>query len=271
MAFDKKVIKINSDIPLEELFTPSVNMSRVPGCKLGVYADAGVGKTYLALSAKKPIYVIDTENSARMIAKNFPKKEQESIHILEVLKFMESKGTEEKIDYSQSLIAVMQAVNVLEKKIKDTPLGEEGTIVIDSASDVWSWLTQWLMEQKDLKYTSSGFLMQTEYSRRNRRWADFLATLRACGWHVVLTFKSVAKYDGKGAKTDEKDLVAHWETKYAWNNVGELLADGIGGTRFILRKTRDGKQANPTTDILENPNWIDIIHMLEKRSGLKYV
>jgi len=230
-----------------------------------------VGKTHIACSAKKPIYFIDTENSARMIAKNFPEKDQKDIHILEVLKFVKNKGSEEKVDYSESLKTVMGAINLLDEMIRTTPEGEEGTIVVDSASDVWNWLTAWLLEQKDLKFTASGFMLQTEYAKRNRRWTDFLTTLRATPWHVVLTFKSVNKYDSSGAKTDVTDGVWHASTKYMLNNVGELQTDGNGGNRFVLIKTRDGKQSNPNVDIVENPSWLDIIHMLEKRSGLKYV
>lgn len=270
MAFGKKAA-VEKGTSIEALFTPSNELSRVPGCKLGIFADAGVGKTYLASTAKKPIYFIDTENSARMIAKNFPMEEQKDIRILEVLKFVKTKGSKEKVDYGESLEAVMSAINLLEEVIKDTPEGEEGTIVVDSASDVWTWLTQWLYEQKDLKYTASGFLMQTEYAKRNRRWADFLTTLRACNWHVVLTFKSVAKYDEKGGKTNETDGVWHASTKFMWNNVGELKSDGKGGNIFILIKTRDGKLPNPEVDFVVNPSWIDIIKMLEKRSGLTYV
>ena len=270
MAFGKKVA-VEKGTTLDELFTPSSEMARVPGCKLGIFADAGVGKTYIACTAKTPIYFIDTENSARMIAKNFPEDVQKDIRILEVLKFIKTKGSKERVDYGESLEAVMSAINLLDETIKNTPLGEEGTIVIDSATDVWVWLTQWLYEQKDLKYTSSGFLMQTEYSKRNRRWADFMTTLRACNWHVVLTFKSVYKYDDKGAKTDDTDGIWHKDTKYMWNNIGELKSDGNGGNRFILIKTRDGKQANPNEDVVSNPKWIDIIKLLETRSGLKYV
>jgi hypothetical protein len=270
VAFGKKPA-VGKDMTLEELFTPSNQLSRVPGCKLGVMADAGVGKTYLACTAKKPIYFIDTENSARMITKNFPEDEQKDIHILEVLKFIKTKGSKEKIDYGESLEAVMSAINLLDEKIHNTPEGEEGTIVIDSATDVWTWLTQWLYEQKDLKYTASGFLMQTEYSKRNRRWADFLTTLRACNWHVVLTFKTVNVYDDSGKKTEEHEGVWHKDTKFLWNNVGELRKDGKGGNNFILNKTRDGPLPNPEKDVVVNPAWIDIIHMLEKRSGLKYV
>ncbi|MFA5306028.1 MAG: AAA family ATPase [Candidatus Babeliales bacterium] len=269
-AFGKKQA-VEKGTSLADLFTPSNELSRVPGCKLGVMADAGVGKTHLACTAKKPIYFIDTENSARMIAKNFPEDEQKDIHILEVLKFIKVKGSKEKIDYGESLEAVMSAINLLDEKIHNTPEGEEGTIVIDSATDVWTWLTQWLYEQKDLKYTNSGFLMQTEYSKRNRRWADFLTTLRACSWHVVLTFKTVSIYNDKGEKTEERDGVWHKDTKFLWNNVGELRKDGKGGNNFILIKTRDGPLPNPEKDVVVNPAWVDIINLLEKRSGLKYI
>lgn len=270
MAFGKKAA-VEKGMELDDVFTSSIELSRVPGCKLGVMAGAGVGKTHLACSSKKPIYFIDTENSARMIAKNFPEDEQRDIHILEVLKFIKTKGSKEKIDYGESLEAVMGAINLLDEKIRSTPLGEEGTIVIDSATDVWTWLTQWLYEQKDLKYTASGFLMQTEYSKRNRRWADFLTTLRACNWHVVLTFKTVSLYDESGKKTEEVDGVWHKDTKYMWNNIGELKSNGKGGNIFVLVKTRDGPLPDPEKDTLVNPAWIDIVHMLEKRSGLKYV
>jgi hypothetical protein len=269
MAFGKKVT-IEKGTTINELFTPSNEMSRVNGCKLAYLAEAGVGKTHLACTAKTPIYFIDTENSARMITKNFPEKVQKNIHILEVLKFVKTKGTQEKVDYGESLDAVMCAINMLDEMVKNTPDGEEGTIVIDSASDVWAWLTQWLMEQKDLKYTNSGYLMMTEYSKRNRRWGDFLVTLKACKWHVVLSFKAVNKYDDKGAKTNEIDGVWHKDTKYMWNNVGTLVSDGVGGNIFTLIKTRDGRLPCPD-DVVVNPNWEGIINMLEKRSGLKYI
>lgn len=271
MVFKKKEVVDNDSDSIESLFIPSTQLQRVPGNKLGVYAAPGVGKTHLACTAKKPIYFIDTENSARMITKNFDPAEAEQIRILEVLKFVERKGTEEKIDYGKSLQATMVAINKLMDLIETTPEGEEGTIVIDSATDIWEWLKQWLMEQKDLKYTASGFMMQTEWAKPNKRWADFLVTLKSCRWHVVLTFKSRAEYDGKGAKTGTNTAIWQGQTEFVWNNVGELLSDGNGGNRFILRKTRDGKQANPNVDILDNPKWMDIINMLEKRSGLTYV
>ena len=270
MAFAKKVIATN-DESIEDLFIPSTELHRVPGCKLGVHALAGVGKTFFCCTAKKPIYFIDTENSARMITKNFPESEAKNIRVLEVLKFVERKGTEEKIDYGKSLQATMVAINKLMDLIETTKEGEEGTIVIDSASDIWEWLKQWLMEQKDLKYTASGYMMQTEWAKPNKRWADFLVTLKSCRWHVILTFKSRAEYDCKGQRLDSNTAIWQGQTEFVWNNIGELLPDGNGGNKFFLRKTRDGKQANPNVDVVDNPSWYDIIKMLEDRSGLKYV
>lgn len=194
MAFKRRqgntVEEVEKGSPVERLrkrFKPSVELPAVRGVKLGVYANAKVGKTHFALTGQLPLFVIDTEGSAKMISKFFDTERQEQIYIDEIIQWVGKKKG--KFDIVGSLKSLEESVDVitdvilLSEKGADELTEEErsrmiidpgqvGTIVIDSGTDMWDWLSTWLELEGATRYNKSdGSMNRTEWGRliRNMR------------------------------------------------------------------------------------------------------
>lgn len=99
------------------------------GIKILSYGNFSTGKTHFALTSDKPVYIIDTENGASPLADKFP-----DAKILNICNF--SSDEENEKDEIKSYEAFVQAIDYL----CSLPDDEIGTIVVDSISDIWSWV-----------------------------------------------------------------------------------------------------------------------------------
>ncbi len=90
--------------------------------KIMVWADPGAGKTHFAYTMPEPVCIIDTEAKADDIAHKFKDKE--------VRLWQPS-------DFDEAVEARDQALDVLE--LYEEEVGEKGTLVVDSMSDMWEW------------------------------------------------------------------------------------------------------------------------------------
>lgn len=264
MAFgNKPLAKTNEEEKksIKELFKPSVELEMVAGLKIGVYGRWKVGKTHFALTAPLPIYFVDTEGSARINAKLFPKERQEQVYVSEVINWADKK--EKKIDLMASLDAVMDSVDVLTDMILENP-DAGGTIVIDSASDIWDWLNQWLEMSADAVRTKGGNISRLEWGKANRRYTEFMYMLLRSRWNVVMTFRSFEAVSDKGQSLGYDQPKWQKNTPYWLDLITELKMEGTE-TVMKFRGDRFGR----LTEDLRNPSWESLADYLKKKSGVR--
>lgn len=269
---------------IKALFKPSVDLERLHGLKMGVYGRSKVGKTHFALTGPLPIFAVDTEGSIGLNAQRFDKARQEGIIVSEVIRFADKKSR--KIDLVQSLDALIGSIDVLttvmalaevpedkyteDDKIKIQELKslypaydptKRGTIVIDSATDVWKWMTIWVEETG--KRTAKGDMPRFEWGKANKKYADFMYMLLRSNWHVVLTFRSQAAVSDKGE--DLGWYTPRWQkdTEFWLDLNTELLMEGTDR----VMKFR-GDRFGMIQDDLVNPTWDSLIAHLKSKSGV---
>lgn len=263
MAFGNKPLAKTTEQEkksIKDLFKPSVELEVVHGLKIGVYGRWKVGKTHFALTAPLPVYVVDTEGSARTNVKLFSKERQDNIYISEVINWADKK--DKKVDLMASLDATMDSIDVLTDMIVEQP-DANGTIVIDSASDIWDWLNQWL--ELSASRTSAGNINRLEWGKANRRYTEFMYMLLRSRWNVVMTFRSFEAVSDKGQSLGYDQPKWQKNTPYWLDLITELKLEGTE-TVMKFRGDRFGR----LTEDLRNPTWKSLEEYLAKKSGVKF-
>lgn len=132
---------------------------------------------------------VDTEYGAAKVAKaHFKDKD---IHIYEV-KVVEADDPT-KINYLETFKNIARAVNAL-MDVK------EGTICVDTISDVYTWLNAWV-EDTAVQRTSIGTPQRLEWARRNILYRNLMFRLLSLPVNVIVTAQPQKVYDAKGRET----------------------------------------------------------------------
>ena len=271
MAFGKKkgVKSVeNVESPNDRLrrrFKPSMELPAVRGVKIGIYAKPKVGKTHFSLTAPLPIFVIDTEGSAKMISKYFDEERQSQIYIDEIIQWVGKKKG--KFDIVGSLKSMEESIDTITEERMIIEPGVTGTIVIDSGTDMWDWLATWLVLEGATKFNKSDNSMnRTEWGKANKKYADFMYLLLRCNWNVIWTFRARPVVDSKGADLGITQARYQKNTPFWLECLFELVQDGMGN-RMIYRGGRFGLVGKIPD--LKNPDWPALVKHLEKYSGIK--
>jgi len=169
-------------------FKPLPEVARRRGLKVGVYGTWEVGKTYFGLTFPEPIYVISTEFGVAGVAQvHFPEKD---IRIFQVTVF--DKSTDQPDPYA-SLKQVEQAIIAL----KDV---NKGTILIDTATDIWAWLGAWV-DATAVQRTRDNKPQRWAWQAANEEYRYLMMRLLAKPMHVVLTAQEKSLYTSTGEET----------------------------------------------------------------------
>ena len=265
MAWDKKK---ELEIPSpNEFFKPSTELPPVEGLKVGVYGMTDSGKTHFALTAPKPIFVIDTEFGSRLVVDNaVPLEERDKVYIFEALQLDPETMEPDPI---QSLVEVEKALKAVVKYVQEHP-DERGTIVIDSASDIWTWIGTWLEEEGAKRRTKTGEVPRFEWGRANKRYLQMIYKLLRSKWHVVLTGKVREIFTEEGAPTGRyrprwQHDTEHWLDIVIKAEKITPLGKTVPVRQFTIVKCR----AWNLTGTLTNPTWNDVVRFIEERAKVK--
>ena len=184
---------------VDDFFTPIEDCEVSDALKVAVYGDPGSGKSHFAASFPEPIFVIDTENRFARLGKKFPGKDIRVMHCY-------SEDDEGLFDPVATLHNAEIAVSRARKAAKAGD-GAVGTIVIDSASDIW------VMAQE---YMKTEHLNRDRFALVNREgWNWGIANKRndavvmkalVQDVHVVVTGKSAYDEAGLSRGTWRKDV-----------------------------------------------------------------
>ena len=183
----KKVDEVKELPKREDFFKRGKDLVHTQGLKIMVWGPPSVGKSHFALSAPPPIFVLDTEFGSAPLLRHFPEKE---IYIYEAAVLDEES---DEPDAEKSLRQIEIAISTL----RDV---ETGTIVIDSGTDIWSWMGGWVEQEarKRGKMTSADTPQRLEWGRANLRWRQLILRLMAKPVHFVITAQMTEEYDSKG-------------------------------------------------------------------------
>jgi len=280
MGFEKKVVK---KLTIEELFRP-IGHQRV-SVKLALYSRAKKGKSHFVISAAKYlldhnlpgfVYVIDSEGDFHTNASTWPQEVQDKIRLLTVVSYLEesSEGDEKKVDLVASIKLVEQAIDVLtdfmvaQKKLPEEER-DHSIIAIDSASDLWEWLSVWIETvetKKTLGKDGKMHMMQTEWGLANKKYDDMMRMLLASNRHMILTFRSHQAFDdNKPLKYD----LPKWQknTDFKLNLIMEAKKLG----QEFLFYFRGGRFGNlPEDEPLIDPSFEDILNFLKQFCSLEF-
>ncbi|MCK5617622.1 AAA family ATPase [Candidatus Pacearchaeota archaeon] len=192
-------------------FNKARKMYKARAPKILLWGPPGSGKTYFLGTCPKPVYIFDTElGSVSVMYHNFNELLDE-IFIAEV--GVVDNDTQE-INPAKTLDNFEEAMREILPEVE-----ENGTLCIDSGTVVWQTLGWWLDDLKDkrqVKMTKSGQMMQTEWSRANRRFYNWIMKMvNKKKLTVVITAQSQDLYDGPNvSKVDGKMRInkqtPHW-------------------------------------------------------------
>lgn len=172
---------------VSDFFKPLKEVAPRRQLKIGVWGDAETGKTHFCLTCPPPVYIIDTESGAAPLRAKFQDKE---IYVFDVtsvnLQRFAMGDMKKAIDPIKSLEAVEDAINSL----RDV---REGTIAIDSITDIWEWCGEWMKMQVGQLGRQ---LQQFDWGIANRKYKEIIYTLVGLPVTLVVTAQPTEIYAG---------------------------------------------------------------------------
>ncbi len=243
------------------MFKPAIEIPAVKCLRCGIYGAPKAGKTHWVLTAKRPLYILDTEKSLPLLVKQLPEDVQKEIFVVDLVDYAEKKG--QHMDVTKSMEAAFEIIGQLVDAVSESET--IGTIAIDSMSDIWEYLKIWLADNVDESKKFGDAIMGTEWGRANKRWTQLMRLLQASDWNVILTFKSKQKYDGvKATGIFDPD----WQKNtFYWLDLNIEVKREFEDHRFVFHGGRFGDKY----DDLINPTFDDVREYLTKKSGVKFL
>jgi len=253
--------------PIEfQKLTPEMTIQKL---KVGVHGLQKSGKTRFAMSSSVnhgPTYIIATEPGVKPLARLFPEKE---IYFCEVYE-PDYTGVFE-VEATQTLANIDQAVRKLRKMAIEKP-GSVGTVVVDSVTDVWKWVQEW-MKMEVLKIDKTARVRQQwDWGHANNKYQNIIMQLISLPCHVILTAQDREEYAGPGAPTGTYTPRWQNQTPYWVDIVIGLrkLKDKMGKVHYMaeIEDSRHMDQSlNPIAgQTYENFNFDKLVEALTKKS-----
>ena len=197
------------------VFTTLKDAKAKRGIKILSYGSFSTGKTHFALSSDKPVYIIDTENGASPLADKFP--DAKVINICN----LGGADVDDK-DEVKNFDNFQDAVNYLIK----LPEEEVGTIIVDSMSDIWSWVQAYAKTKVFKIPIEDRFKQQFDWGVPNSLIRKNVLKLINKNCNIIFTAREGEIYEGPGQpsgrykpETQKKipfyvDIVLHHQIKF---------------------------------------------------------
>ena len=160
--------------------------------KIAVHGQPKSGKTRFSLTAPGPVYVIATEPGLRPLIRLFPDKEIYFTDVYEV----DPTGVFE-VEPTKTLAKIDGAVRLIRQKVIANP-AEVGTVVVDSVTDVWKWVQEW-MKMDILKIDKTARVRQQwDWGYANSKYQNIIMQLLSLPTHLIVTAQDKEQYAGPG-------------------------------------------------------------------------
>jgi len=244
----QEVSQTTKEVTLDSAFLGRNKLLTKRGAKLYVWGTYGIGKTFLALSFPQPIYVISTEFGVAQLLHHYPDKD---IRIMEcTVPYTSSPGNTKTGKVDESVFTVDPEVSLrnVEKATELLKDVTEGTIVLDSGTDLWEWFSAWIDYNAD-KYTKSGQMMRTEWGKVNSKYKNLLMRLISRPVNFVMTGRSQAVYSSEGRETSAEKFSGQKNTPF--------IPDIVLHLRKEMRPNIDTKTGKVTGNIEERSATVE--------------
>ncbi len=234
--------------------------------KLGVHGQQKSGKTRFSLTCPGPVYVISTEPGLRPLIRLFPDKGIYFVDVYEV----DTNGLFE-VEATKTLAKIDSAVRLIRQMVKDDP-ASVGTVVVDSVTDVWKWVQEW-MKTEILKIDKTARVRQQwDWSHASNKYQNIIMQLLSLPCHLVLTAQDKEEYSGPGEGSGI--YAPRWmnQTPYWVDIIIGLtkIHDKTGATKYIATiedsRHMDESLAPIAGKDLENPTFDKILEVIKRKS-----
>ena len=200
-------IKNTAETGFDDFFKPLEKIKEGEGAKILIFGGPETGKTYFGLSCPGDIVVISTEFGVKKVAHHFEGKKKIYMKECNVPygdKIVSKKGVEDKTPFRVDPIASLQkveaAANFIKEALDTGRLKPGGTIIIDSLTDIWSWLSIYLDYSADKQIGSNGqeFMKGNEWTKINEAFRTLVNKFNILPMHVVFTCRLRRTLDRDG-------------------------------------------------------------------------
>jgi len=153
------------------------------GIDVLLFGDSSSGKTYVSHTFPEPIYIIDTEGRANKTRQyHFPNKKVKIFNPMEVSIDFKTEGEmEESIDFEKTVDNITNALIEFFNSVKEGKI-KKGTLVIDSMSDLWSWIQEWgkirLAKKGKIDLVTFRLKQQFDWGMMNTKHYRLIVTMR---------------------------------------------------------------------------------------------
>jgi len=256
LAGAEKVQSKTVEIPTRDpsvFFKPVKEIEVVKALKVSGWGEIESGKSYFAQTFPEPIYIIDTELAAASLAfEHFPDKD---------IRIMEVKIVDPDTDEPRPL----ECLKEMEAAIRSLKNVNEGTVVIDTITDFWSWMHVWVESTAEIRYKKTGKAMRVEWGKANERYKYFVMRLIAKkSLNVVLLGQDKKKYSSKGDETGTTEPRWMWNTpNWSYVNIHffKVKTEIPMEYKATLTKCRWNRAYNKTVDDLTYDKLLKILRV----------
>jgi hypothetical protein len=225
-------VKSNVEVKSTPLFVNTKQAQALTGIKIMFWGDFGTGKTFDACTFPGPIHILSTEYGVAPVANQTGRDDINRMECTDpftekpVMANGEVDDTPAATDPVDSLNKIEEGTEWLYQQYKSGAL-VGGTVVVDSVSDIWAWLGNWLdyIAKKSQSKSGKEYMMRTEWQKANARYKWIIMRLLALPCNLVLTARSSAVYDSTGNITTVQKPKAQGETAYYMDIVAHLTKD----------------------------------------------
>ena len=233
--------------------------------KIGVHGQQKSGKTRFALTATPPIYVIVTEPGLRPLIKLFPNKE---IYFVDVYK-PDYAGVFE-VEANKTLAKIDAAVKSIRKMVLDNP-ESVGTVVVDSVTDIWKWVQEW-MKVEILKIDKTARVKQQwDWGYANNKYQNIIMQLLSLPTHLILTAQDREEYAGAGMPSGTYEPRWMGQTPY-WVDIiiGMIKIKDKAGVVHYMSEIEDSRHMDESLNpiagrTIENLTFDKVVEVLTKK------
>lgn len=238
-----------------------------------LYGDSGSGKTYTAMTFPEPLTIIDTENRAINTTDNFKDKE---INIVCPMKIKDIiKKNERPLDEHATIEELKNFMVDYVNYIKENDI-KKGTIVIDSVSDLWTWIQMWGVYELSKKINKDGsskadpFTLhvknQLDWRLMNTAHYDIVNILRSLifrGIHVVFTAREEKIPEHVKENATNKDRIrSQKDIPFLADTIWRL--GNANGKHIAICEKLIGKEHN--RNVIENLTFEKIKNEMKKEA-----
>ena len=183
---------------VEVSFDKITDVQQKKGLKVGIYGNCNTGKTYFGFTSPKPIYFVDTEMGAGSVGLQF---DSENLFVKEVC--LHKKDESEVLEKDD--VKNFEMINQLIKSVADN---KEGTIVIDSGTDLWSFCQSYCKVKHFKIKPDQRLKFQFDWGYINNMYQNLIYRLLKSSLNVVITARSREEYIGS---SPSGIFLAHWQ------------------------------------------------------------